>query len=74
MIALPLIGVRIIYSIVTAFANGSGSLAVQVIFGTLPEFVVMIVYLSAGVWTRNLARDRAEQKPEPAYDTAYNPV
>jgi len=65
MIAMPLIGVRVIYSVVIAFVDGradGGSLAVQVIFGTVPEFLVMITYISAGIVTRNLASDRANLK------------
>lgn len=76
-IAMPLIGVRVIYAIVIAFRyqnTSSGSLAVKVILGTVPEFLVMINYLSAGVTTRNLARDRVEKRPQPAYNTAYSTV
>lgn len=67
MIAMPLIGARVIYSVVIAFVDGradGGSLAVQVIFGTVPEFLVMITYISAGIVTRNLASDRANLKVE----------
>ncbi|PYH88854.1 hypothetical protein BO71DRAFT_403513 [Aspergillus ellipticus CBS 707.79] len=62
-IALPMIGIRIIYAIATAFSTcglEGGSLAVRVIFGTLPEFLTMLVYLGAGIATRNLARSRLE--------------
>jgi hypothetical protein len=34
----------------------------------------MINYLSAGLVTRNMARDRVEQKLEPAHNTAYTSV
>ncbi|CAI7634525.1 unnamed protein product [Penicillium palitans] len=77
MIAMPLIGVRVIYAVASAFAHHSasgGSLPVRVILGTLPEFLVMVNYLTAGVVTRNSARNRVEQRPEPAYDTAYTSV
>ena len=77
MIAMPLIGVRVIYAVASAFAHHSasgGSLSVRVILGTLPEFLVMVNYLTAGVVTRNLPRNRMEQRPEPAYDTAYTSV
>lgn len=63
MVAMPLIGVRTIYAVVTTFVNGNpsgGSLAVRVIFGTLPEFLVIIDYLSAGLITHNIARERVE--------------
>ncbi|KAJ5183505.1 hypothetical protein N7492_001121 [Penicillium capsulatum] len=76
-VAMPLIGVRIIYAVATAFADNSasgGSLPVRVIFGTLPEFLVMITYLSGGLVTHKLARNRQEHKPEPAYNTAYTSV
>ncbi|KAJ5256727.1 hypothetical protein N7478_012831 [Penicillium angulare] len=61
-VALPLLGIRVIYSFAVAFADGrvnGGSLAVQAIFGTIPEFLVMIIYISAGIVTRNLTQERA---------------
>ncbi|KAI9926963.1 hypothetical protein ASPWEDRAFT_32921 [Aspergillus wentii DTO 134E9] len=64
-VAMPLIGIRIIYSIATVFSSSGmsgGSLAVRVILGVLPEFLVMIDYVAVGIVTRNLARDRSEQK------------
>lgn len=64
MIATPLIGVRFIYSVIVSFIDGrpeGGSLAIQVIFGTLPEFLVMITYISAGILTRNMARERQDK-------------
>lgn len=77
MIALPLIGVRLIYAIAIVFKYknaGGGSLAVQVIFGTLPEFLVMITYLSAGLVTHNLARSRCRNKSGPASVSNYTPA
>lgn len=74
---MPLIGVRVIYAVASAFAHHSasgGSFPVRVILGTLPEFLVMVNYLTAGVVTRNLPRNRVEQRPEPAYDAAYTSV
>ncbi|KAJ5587013.1 P-loop containing nucleoside triphosphate hydrolase protein [Penicillium hispanicum] len=68
MIAMPLIGVRIIYAVAVAFVDGNasgGSLAVRVIFGTIPEFLIMIDYLSAGLITHNVARERLGGKPDP---------
>ncbi|PYI07754.1 hypothetical protein BO78DRAFT_406290 [Aspergillus sclerotiicarbonarius CBS 121057] len=62
-IAMPLIGVLIIYAIATAFTSSSlngGSLAVRVIFGTVPEYLVMLVYVGVGIVTRNLDRSRLE--------------
>ncbi|RAK95444.1 uncharacterized protein BO80DRAFT_497765 [Aspergillus ibericus CBS 121593] len=63
-ISMPLIGVRIIYAIATAFATDSfdgGSLPVRIIFGTLPEYLVMLLYVGVGIATRNLARSRLEK-------------
>lgn len=60
---MPLIGVRIVYAIVTAFTSSNlegGSLAVRVIFGTIPEYLVMLIYVGVGIVTRNLARSRVE--------------
>lgn len=76
-IAMPLIGVRIIYSVAAAFADHSasgGSLPVRVIFGTLPEFLAMLVYLSGGLVTHRLARNRMEQKSGSAPGVAYTSV
>lgn len=60
---MPLIGVRIVYAIVTAFTSSNlegGSLAVCVIFGTIPEYLVMLIYVGVGIVTRNLVRSRVE--------------
>ncbi|KAE8366272.1 hypothetical protein BDV27DRAFT_156128 [Aspergillus caelatus] len=76
-IAVPLIGVRIVYAIVIAFKYqniSGGSLAVKVVFGILPEFLVMISYLSAGLITRHLDRDRVQKRPQPDSNTAYTCV
>jgi hypothetical protein len=65
IVAIPLVGVRVIYSVVIAFVDwraDGGSLAVQVVFGTIPEFLVMITYIAAGIVTRNLASDRTKLK------------
>ncbi|CAK42755.1 hypothetical protein CBS63078_3986 [Aspergillus niger] len=62
-VAMPLIGVRIVYAIVTAFTSSNlegGSLAVRVIFGTIPEYLVMLIYVGVGIVTRNLVRSRVE--------------
>ncbi|KAJ5625686.1 hypothetical protein N7510_001995 [Penicillium lagena] len=63
MAALPLIGVRILYGIAIAFVDGNmlgGSLPVRVVFGTLPEFLVMLAYVAVGIVTRNVAKQRLE--------------
>jgi len=70
-IVMPLIGVRVLYAIVIAFKyqNAScGGLVVKVVLGMIPEFLIMISYLSAGLVTQNLARDRVEKEPQPAYN------
>jgi hypothetical protein len=72
-IAMPLFGVRVLYAIVIAFKyqnSSGGGLAAKVILGTVPEFLTMISYLSAGLVTRNLARDCLEKGPQPAYNTS----
>lgn len=72
-IAMPLIGVRVLYAMVIAFKHqnvSGGSLVAKVILGTIPEFLIMISYLSAGLATRHLARDRAEKGPQPASNTS----
>lgn len=70
---MPLIGIRIVYAIAGAFSS-KGGLAVQVIFGTLPEFLVMIDYVSVGIMTRNLGFYRSKKSPEPTYNTVYTTV
>jgi hypothetical protein len=68
MTALPLIGVRILNGIAIAFVDGNilgGSLPVRVIFGTLPEFLVMIAYVGVGLVTRNVAEQRLAGHKQP---------
>lgn len=45
---MPLTGIRIVSAIVGAFSS-KGGLAEPVIFGTLPEFLVMINYISVRI-------------------------
>lgn len=45
----------------TAFVD-TGSLLAQVIFGIVPEFLVMIGYVVAGILTRNLRPDCVEDR------------
>jgi len=73
---MPLVGARLIYAIAIVFkykSTAGGSLAVQVIFGILLEFLIMITYLSAGIRTRNLAHTRSK-KEKSACDSNYIPV
>ncbi|KAJ6119542.1 hypothetical protein N7523_003822 [Penicillium sp. IBT 18751x] len=84
IIAAPILGMRVVYAIVTVFKYGyssQASLPVQVIFGTLPEFLVMSTYLYAGIVTRNLPRDRSEKDntahasiSDPSYNTTLHSV
>ena len=58
MIAMPLVGIRLIYAIATVLkytSTAGGSLAIQVVLGILLEFLIMITYLFAGICTCNLA-------------------
>lgn len=76
MIVMPLVGIRLIYAIVTVFkykSTAGGSLAIQVIFGILLEFLIMITYLFAGICTRNLAHV-SSKKTGVVCDSDYTPV
>ncbi|KAJ5713719.1 uncharacterized protein N7483_010900 [Penicillium malachiteum] len=56
--AWPLVGVRLVYVTYDAYVYhifDQGSIAIQAVFGLLPEFLCMIAYLVAGIWTRNLS-------------------
>lgn len=73
-IAMPLIGARVLYAIVIAFKYqnmSGGSPAVRIVFGVVPEFLVVICYLSAGLVTRTLARDCVKMSAQPADQTGY---
>lgn len=73
---MPIIGVRVVYAIATVFKYGystKAAMPVQVIFGTLTEFLVIIIYLCAGIVTRNLPRDRLE-KSQVTDNTRYTSV
>ncbi len=73
-IVMPLIGARVLYAIVIAFRYqnmSDGSLAMRIVFGVVPEFLIVICYLSAGLVTRTLARDRVKLRTQPAHQTGY---
>ena len=58
---MPLVGVRAVYVVVCSFKEGvadGGNLAIQVVFGMLPEFLCMISYLTGGIMTCHLAHIR----------------
>ena len=76
MIVMPLVGIRLIYAIVTVFkfkSTSGESLAIQVIFGILLEFLIMITYLFTGIYTRNLAHV-SSKKAGVICDPDYTPV
>ncbi|KAF7631481.1 hypothetical protein AFLA_012338 [Aspergillus flavus NRRL3357] len=59
--AVPIIGVRVIYTVASVFTHSrvdGGSLPVRVILGMLPEFLAILLYISAGIMTRGLASVR----------------
>ncbi|XWW97009.1 hypothetical protein V2A60_004989 [Cordyceps javanica] len=59
-LALPLIAVRILYSLVAAFANNKhfsiygGSVGIRVGMATVEEFVVVVMYIALGFTLSNL--------------------
>ncbi|KAJ5629250.1 hypothetical protein N7528_002907 [Penicillium herquei] len=66
-IAWPLVGVRLVYVTYDAYVYhifDQGSIAIQAVFGLLPEFLCMILYLVAGIWTRHLSRAHKKLRQE----------
>lgn len=69
--ALIFIGVRVFYSLVAMCTQAeylnptTGSLAVRVVLGFLPELIAVIAYVAAGIKTQNApAQARNEQVEE----------
>ncbi|MCJ1471503.1 hypothetical protein MMC13_000142 [Lambiella insularis] len=60
-VALMLLFLRIIYSLVSIFSPSSTfatSFAVRVCLQVVPEMLVVVVFVGAGIWTRNILRDK----------------
>ncbi|KAJ5945497.1 hypothetical protein N7454_002336 [Penicillium verhagenii] len=57
--AWPLIGFRVVYVVYCGYVYhlfDQGGITILSIFGVLPEFLCMIIYLVSGIWARNLSR------------------
>ncbi|KAF4462933.1 C6 zinc finger domain-containing [Fusarium albosuccineum] len=73
IVALVFIGIRVIYTLVALTSNeaklnpATGSLAIRVVLSFLPELIAVIIFLIAGLFSRNI-RDLAKGRPEPAYE------
>ncbi|KAJ5545967.1 hypothetical protein N7494_003552 [Penicillium frequentans] len=58
-IAWPLVGFRVVYVTYCGYVYhifDQGGITIVSVFGLLPEFLCMVIYLGAGIWTRNLSR------------------
>lgn len=59
MAAIPLLGVRLLWSILSVFANNktfsinSGNALVQLFMATVEEFVIVLMYTMAGLTSGN---------------------
>ncbi|KAJ5746387.1 hypothetical protein N7520_011569 [Penicillium odoratum] len=57
--AWPLVGFRVVYVTYCGYVYhifDQGGITIVSIFGVLPEFLCMTIYLTSGIWTRNLSR------------------
>jgi hypothetical protein len=67
-IALPFLGIRLLYTCITAFQTNtdplSGSLALRVIFETLMEFLIVIDFTVFGIYTRNVKSESQSARTE----------
>ncbi len=72
--ALPLIAIRILFSIIAAFANNKhfsiygGSAGIRVAMATVEEFIVVVMYIALGFTLHRLQ----EPQPEPENRAQYN--
>jgi hypothetical protein len=74
ILALPLIAVRLLYSLIGGFDNSTnnqfsivtGSPAIQLAMATIEEILVVLMFAILGVIT-----PRADRAPAPAYDDQY---
>ncbi|KAJ6005561.1 hypothetical protein N7451_003505 [Penicillium sp. IBT 35674x] len=58
-ISWPLVGFRVVYVVYCGYVYhifDQGGITIVSVFGVLPEFLCMVIYLGAGIWTRNLSR------------------
>ncbi|KAJ6780287.1 hypothetical protein PWT90_07527 [Aphanocladium album] len=67
--ALPLIAVRILFSVIAAFANNKhfsiygGSVGIRVGMATIEEFVVVVMYIALGFTLHRLQKPQEESRP-----------
>lgn len=75
LISIPLIGARVIYSTVCYAGNSAtatNSLALKVIFGVVPEMLVVVVFVLVGILTQELGILRRIEKSEKRRMVASN--
>ncbi|KAF4447962.1 C6 zinc finger domain protein [Fusarium austroafricanum] len=78
IIGLTFIGIRVVYTLVALTSNNpdlnptTDTLAIRVVLSFLPELIAAILYIIAGILTRNLrSEDKRQRKPsEPSYTLA----
>lgn len=67
LIAIPLIGVRVVYATVCYAGNSetaTNSVPLKVIFGVVPEMIVVVVFVLMGILTQDLGILRKIEKSE----------
>lgn len=75
LVALPLIAVRLIYSILTVFLHNHdfsiihGSVAIWAVMAVLEEIVVVLVYVTVGLMTGSGLGVRRDDAPSKISDT-----
>ncbi|KAI5460393.1 hypothetical protein BGZ63DRAFT_246888 [Mariannaea sp. PMI_226] len=76
LLCIIFIGIRVIYSLVALTSNNpkinpsTGSLAIRVVLGFLPELVSALIFLAFGFYTRNI---RGVSRADPGYEQAGSP-
>ncbi|KAJ5656721.1 hypothetical protein N7507_008671 [Penicillium longicatenatum] len=66
-ISWPLVGFRVVYVTYCGYVYhifDQGGITIMSVFGVLPEFLCMMIYLGAGIWTRNLSRTHKTLRQE----------
>jgi hypothetical protein len=66
LISILLMGIRVFYSVAADFTQSAtlnlvtGSFALRVCLGAVPEMIIVALFISVGLWTRNIARKQQQ--------------
>lgn len=81
MLALPLIGVRLLYSLISEFGNNSqfnvvtGDVTIRLGMASIEEFLVVVMYAILGVMTpRSVAESEANGRGDYGGEAAHAPT